>query len=150
MAPRLVALYNHWCHADCIRVFIREKVPDRERDPDLPAALAELGDLSSSMSRLVVWYSLIYVVVEGYIELELRDEELDKLLANEELVGSLRRFRNSVFHYQPELIPKKHVEFLKSEGSEHWMRALNRAFDRFFLVNLPIREQLAQFREGSS
>jgi hypothetical protein len=123
---------------------VREKVPGDARDSGLADALLELADFSSSTSRLVVWYSLIYVVVEGYMELRLQDEHVDALLSNDELVGHLRRFRNSVFHYQRDLLSQKHLDFLASEGSELWVRELNRAFERFFLANLPIKEQIAE------
>ena len=142
MDPRLVALYNHWCHADAIRVFVHQPVPEAERDQDLPPEMIELAEFSSSMSRIVVWYSLLYVVIEGYAELGMNDDNVDAVLENEEMVSYLRRFRNSVFHYQPELMPKKHLEFLAADGSEVWARSLNRALDRFFLANLPIKEQI--------
>lgn len=150
MNSRLVALYNHWCHADSIRVFVHQPVPDAERDPGMSHDLMELAELSSSMSRLVVWYSLLYVVIEGYIEIGVRDEQVDSLLLNEEMVSHLRRFRNSVFHFQPELLSKKHLDFLAADGSEIWIRSFNRAIERFFLANLPIKEQIDALNERAT
>ena len=47
--------------------------------------------------------SCLYVVVEGWNELELTDPAIDAHLNNDdgpELVGAIRRHRNGVFHYQ--------------------------------------------------
>lgn len=146
MDPKVVALFNHWCHADAIRVFVHQKVPEVEQDPGLPEYLAHLGEFSSSMSRLVVFYGLIYVVIEGYQELDLRESAVDTLLSNEDMVSHLRRFRNSVFHYQSTPLSNKHLDFLTADGSEKWVKELWRALDRFFQSNLPIKEHIDELK----
>jgi len=95
---------------------------------------------------MVVWYSLLYVVVEGYLELKLSDPDIDELLKAESYLGSLRLFRNTSFHYQKDPIPEKAMKFLVTEDSETWIKSLNRALDKFFLEHLPIKEQMEAFK----
>ena len=94
------------------------------------------------MLRLQVFYALIYVVVEGYKELECKDEGVDRLLESTEFVESLRRFRNANFHFQEAPFSPKLVTFLHAEGSEDWVRALYFALDKFFTEKLKLSEVL--------
>lgn len=142
MDPRLIALYSHWCTADAVRVFIHTPLPPEACDVDLPEELQKLGAFSSTLSRLSVWYSLLYVVVEGYQEIKLSDNEVDALLEDQEYVDYLRIFRNATFHYQKDPLTEKARKFLCAEDSEIWIRRLNKALDKFFLKTLPIKEQM--------
>lgn len=47
----------------------------------------QIAALMSGASVMWVWYSLLFVVVEGYVELGCHDCEVDALLANEEYVN---------------------------------------------------------------
>lgn len=142
MDPKLLALYAHWCNADAIRIFVHADLPEGECDGDLPKELSRLGAISSSLSRLSVWYSLLYVVVEGYGELKLIDADIDALLKQRKYVEYLRIFRNATFHYQRNPLTKKARAFLCAEDSEIWIRSMNRALEKFFLARLPIKEQI--------
>jgi len=142
MDTKLLALFGHWCNADAIRVFVHADLPKDECDVDLQEELSRLGAFSSSLSRLSVWYSLLYVVIEGYQELNHVDADIDTLLKQREYVDYLRIFRNATFHYQKDPLTEKARAFLCAKDSEIWIRSLNRAFDRFFLANLPIKEQI--------
>jgi hypothetical protein len=147
MNSKLVALFGRWCNADAIRIFVHADIPTKERDAGMPEELVKLGEFSSSFSRLSVWYSLLYVVLEGYRELKLADPEVDALLEKCEYVESLRTFRNATFHYQKDPLSDKAMTFLTAADSEAWIRRLNHALDRYFLVNLPIREQIESMKE---
>ena len=98
--------------------------------------MKEVGEMWWKAVRVQVFYSLLYVVVEGYQELGCQDPEVDRLLSRTDLVDSFRRFRNAVFHVQrdPFLSPKL-MEFLKSESREMWALDLYRALDAFFQKN---------------
>ncbi|GBR75862.1 hypothetical protein NO2_0494 [Candidatus Termititenax persephonae] len=52
------------------------------------------------------WYSALYVVIEGYWELGLRDKTIDSLL-DKEKVRLLKLFRNGTFHFQKEYYSEK-------------------------------------------
>jgi hypothetical protein len=147
MNSKLVSLFGHWCNADAVRIFVHADIPANERDAGLPEELAKLGEFSSSFSRLCVWYALLFVVLEGYRELKLVDPEVDALLERFSYVESLRTFRNATFHYQKDPISDKAMAFLTAADSEVWIRKLNRALDRYFLVNLPIKEQIESMKE---
>jgi hypothetical protein len=79
------------------------------------------------------WYAALYVVIEGWRELRLRDEDIDRLLESEN-VDLLRRYRNGVFHFQQEYYDERFLQFIREgQVSAAWVRELNQAFGRYFL-----------------
>jgi len=130
---RLAALHKHWVTADSIDHHLRRSLNVPESFPvELPEATAELSILMSLWAALTVWYSLLYVIVEGYQELKLHDDEIANLLSDEGKVNLLRLFRNATFHYQEEPLSPKMRGFIEAEGGSKWIHALNRAFRAFF------------------
>jgi hypothetical protein len=58
------------------------------------------------------WYASEFVVIEGWHELRANDAVIARLLGHHSsYVDQLRRFRNTVFHYQPSLLDKRILEF---------------------------------------
>ena len=141
----IVSLHKHWCTANAVKQFIVSGL-DEHDGSDLPPWLSELGNMESMMSRMCVWYALLYVVIEGYKELDVNHVAVDKCLANRDYVNCLRRFRNAIFHYQKNPFSEKLLEFLEAKESEYWIRELNKAFEDFFLNSLPIKEQIDQIK----
>lgn len=136
-------LHKHWIIADSVNYHLRRSLKgEAEPEDGLPKELAELGQQMSSFHALSVWYSLLYVVVEGFRELKLSDPDIDALLSQEEYTGTLRRFRNATFHFQENPLSDKLMDFLTAEKSEHWIRDLNRAFKRYFEASLPLEEMV--------
>ncbi|MCK5595602.1 hypothetical protein KAI19_05435 [bacterium] len=79
------------------------------------------------------WYGGLYVVIEGWEELNLSDSKIDNLL-NSSNVDLLRRYRNGVFHFQEKYYDKRFLEFMiEGENCANWVRELNKEFGRFFL-----------------
>lgn len=79
------------------------------------------------------WISSLYVVIEGYKELNLSDKKIDKLL-DEKKVDLLRRFRNTNFHYQKEYFDKRHTALLmEGEKIAKWLIKLRDELSRYFL-----------------
>ncbi len=76
------------------------------------------------------------MIIEGWKELKLSDETIDKLIAFS-YTEKLRLFRNATFHYQKEPISPKIVQFLgtEEEASEKWINALYTEFGRYFKAN---------------
>ena len=64
-----------------------------------------------------VWYATVYVVIEGWRNAGISDSEVDELLGDDR-VDDLRRFRNQIFHYQPEYDNPKLLEFLKTGDAD--------------------------------
>ncbi|NTU42127.1 MAG: hypothetical protein HGA78_03560 [Nitrospirales bacterium] len=141
---KLIALHMHWCIADSIKQFVSAELPDSGRTALAPEFQA-IGEFHSRFHRLSTWYALLYVVVEGYRELQLQDEQIDALLGQEELVDALRRFRNAIFHYQENPMSEKILGFLEAKKSEVWSHKLNAAFKAFFERVLPIKSQIEEW-----
>ncbi len=81
------------------------------------------------------WYAALYVVVEGWRELELEDEEIDGLLESRN-VGLLKRYRNGVFQFQRTYYDKRFLDLITDgENVAEWVRSLSSAFGRYFLAH---------------
>jgi hypothetical protein len=118
----------------------------RVKTSDIPEAFVALGYTMSMFSVISVWYALLYVVIEGYRDLDIHDDDVDRLLAQVDYVSALRRFRNATFHYQEDPVPGKVMEFLTAPESERWIQDLNRAFDRFLTRELNIKEDVERWK----
>lgn len=149
MNPEIIALHKHWCTADAVKQFISTDLPEKGSE-EYPQWFKNLGNTASMFHRLSVWYALLYVVVEGFRELDLKHPEVDELLKNEECVDCLRLFRNATFHYQKDPLTEKTLKFLEAKDSEKWIRDLNKALNRFFLETLPIKEHVEQIKRLNS
>jgi len=138
---KLVSLHKHWITADAVQYHLRQSIKTTGTGQVTPTmGLDEIATHLSMFSVLSVWYSLLYVVVEGYMELECHDLTLDQLLAQKIYVDALRRFRNATFHFQEEPVPQKVMEFLDAVKSENWINKLNRALKSFLERELNIPE----------
>lgn len=140
----LLALYTHWVRADSIKERVRLEIPESANT--LPQLMQELGQQMSKAHALEVLYGLIFVVAEGFRELKCKDERVEKLLAAEEYVDLLRRFRNGVFHYQKEPMDPRLVAFMTREGSEEWIRDMHAALGAFLMRELAIKEGIERYK----
>jgi len=78
------------------------------------------------------WFSGLYVVIEGWQQLQLKDKEIASLL-NSKNVQLLRRYRNGIFHFQKDYFDERFLIFLRGGISRiEWIRKLHQEFDRFF------------------
>lgn len=147
----MIALHKHWCVADAVRVVIDSSVLAEDQQElaikRFGSEFAVLGERSSAIARLSVWYALLQVVVEGYQALEPKFGPIDELLLQEAYTRGLRRFRNATFHFQEDPLSEKVLEFLELPESEKWIHELNKQFGQFFLAKLPILEQIEQIRK---
>jgi hypothetical protein len=138
---KLLALYGNFLAADAVKQVLVAAIPvDPKTRGLLPAEILDFGRVESAMLRLQVFYALMYVVVEGYRELDYHDPEVDRLLAQSDLVEAFRRFRNATFHFQKDPLTPKFRDFLEAKGSEDWSFELYAGFNGFFDRNLPIKE----------
>jgi hypothetical protein len=132
----LAVLHRYWIAADSVKIFVGMTVPDEKGHShrlERPNMTAFDPQYISSFYRLSIWYALLYVVAEEYREKEYADETIDKLLADEKMVGLLRRSRNATFHFQRDFFSEKFWGLYLEAGSEKWVQELHRAFDRFFV-----------------
>lgn len=143
---KLAALHRHWILADAIRVVLQQKTTTPAQEELAikrfgPEYIA-FGEHASMVCRMQVWYSLLYVVVEGYRELRQSYEPLEVVLAKEEYVDLLRRFRNATFHFQRDPLNDKLIDFLEKKDSEIWIYDLNKQLEAFLTQSLPIKETI--------
>ncbi len=152
---RFMALHKHWVTAGSIDDHLRRSLSMKESFPSgVPEEVAEGAIATSGFAALSVWYSLLYVVIEGYSLSGYHDAEVDALLSNSDYVSRLRRFRNATFHYQDDPLSPKLLEFLQAEDSSEWIRNLNRALGNFFereLIRFPgLKPLIDPFSRGTS
>jgi hypothetical protein len=79
------------------------------------------------------WYGGLYVVIEGWKQLGLSDPAVDSLLRSRN-VALLKRYRNGVYHFQPEYHDERFMAFIvEGEDAAQWVRTLNAGLGAFFL-----------------
>lgn len=115
--------YLHWSQMqfDHFRTFNEES-----RESDFIGALAH-------------WLASVYVAAEGWHELGLSDSRISSLIAKyDDVYVLMRRFRNSVYHYQPKPMSIKLTDFL-APGAESnpFARALQFELQRFLVSSVP-------------
>ena len=79
------------------------------------------------------WYGELFVVVEGWRELELTDPAVDALLKSPN-VKLLKLYRNGVFHFQMKYFDKRFQGFITGTDTVPWVRDLHEAFSSHFLA----------------
>jgi hypothetical protein len=78
------------------------------------------------------WFSGMFVLIEGYKSIGITEPAIEELLKQQDKVDILRRYRNTVYHFQPEYFDDRNVAFMNSAGSMlPWLRDLRIAFSRF-------------------
>ena len=77
------------------------------------------------------WYGGLYVVIEGWFELGLKDQVIDPLLKSPN-VALLKRYRNGIFHFQKDYMDERFHEFMASNDCVPWVRHLTNAFGDYF------------------
>ena len=78
---------------------------------------ADKGELFNGffLPFYMLWVSMIYVVHEGLVDLDVEDRQLEHL-RNKTDIDLLRRFRNGTFHFQCEFYSRKHDELIQRHG----------------------------------
>lgn len=136
------ARYVFWADVECRQYEAHERL---ENEPTV----------GQSMVLMLQFYAALWVVAEGWRECPLSDETVDELLndpAFEANVRLLRRLRNSVYHYQSDLICQRLLAFLREgEYTVTWAFLLHDEFKRVLWevahpphVNLELQSQLAE------
>jgi len=105
---------------------------------DFPAGVEGIDSLEDATAvarratlQMRLWYSCLFVVVEGYQELTdsgdlTRSDDVDELLEDSEGVDGLRLLRNSTFHFQPSWGHQKFFAFFHGQGRAQWIRTLHK------------------------
>lgn len=122
------SLHRYFLWADRMRVHCDQVLKSLKEE--IKFGSQEHIDFSLNMS---FWYGELFVVVEGWQELALKDDKIEVLLKNEDFVKLLKRYRNGAFHYQKDYFDGRFMDLISEKNSAKWIRSLNQEFSRFFL-----------------
>jgi hypothetical protein len=143
----VTSLYVHWGTAEAVKQFIglppAAPANGGLAEP-IPAGLTLAVAQLSVITRLQIWYALLYVVVEGYLQLEEKDATVDALLANDEMVAAMKGFQTALFHPQEAALSDPLLRFVARPGSEHWPHALNAALQRYLESRIDVQAYIRQ------
>lgn len=101
-----------------------------------------------------LWYGSLFVVIEGWETLKIKDDIINDLLAeHDNLKSLLRRYRNGVYHFQPKLLDNRFIAFGQTKDNSYlWAKLLHEEFVRYFsdwLAALPgDQEQKSEIKES--
>jgi hypothetical protein len=79
-----------------------------------------------------LWFSTLWVALEGWRQLGLPDEQMKEVIADERMV-LLRDFRNVTFHFMRDYVAPRHLAFL-TDDSMAW------AFKAHYSLNVALVE----------
>ena len=134
----LASLYRYFIWANRLKEYF-DKAVIASKDSEFSVELMWADDYGLFMAH---WYGALYVVVEGWKKLGLRDSTVDKLLDSPN-VELLKWFRNGAFHFQKEYFDKRFTKFwYDSKKTVPWVRQLNSSFSQFFLKEIGSRAGL--------
>ena len=124
----LITLHRYYIWANKLRV-------------DFQNILKNKGKISKAkydieaLMYMSLWYGMLYVVIEGWQNLKLNDEIIDKLLKSQ-YTNLLKRYRNGVFHFQKKYKDERFDNLDKEKDAVKWIVDVNKEFGRFFLEKL--------------
>ena len=127
---QMYSLHRYYVWCDLMKKHFIQTVQQKQSgtlDAELTKLLAQ--------SYMCYWDGGLYVVIEGYDDLELADPAIDQLLVsrNKKL---LKCFRHGVFHYQRRYFDKRFMNFMtQGENVIQWVESLHREFDRLFAAH---------------
>ncbi len=108
----------------------------KERFDELLESYASPDEIPSGeyFAHSSQWFASLHIVIEGWCSLKLDDQAIGKLLSEfDALQDLLRRYRNGVFHFQPNLLDSRFTELAKSTYNwTLWIRLLHDEFVRYF------------------
>ncbi|HUV62711.1 MAG TPA: hypothetical protein VMW24_02375 [Sedimentisphaerales bacterium] len=132
------SLYRYFIWADRLREYF-EKAIVATKDMESSVESTWADDYGLFMAH---WYGALYVVVEGWRVMGLKDTVVDTLLESPN-VALLKQFRHATFHFQKEYFDVRFAKFWHdSKETVPWIRQLNGAFGQFFLKEMGSRAGL--------
>jgi hypothetical protein len=85
------------------------------------------------------WYGSLYVVIEGFRSLNLKDQSIEALLDSPN-VNTLRRCRNGAFHFRPSYFSARSLKAMSKPDFVMWVREVMTAFRGYFDRELKLGE----------
>lgn len=128
LEKKLITLHKYFIWCDRMRVHFDLILNQNIDDEIVDKKIHEID----SMLYMSLWYGLLYVVIEGWEELKLDNQEINELLKSDN-TNLLKRYRNGVFHFQADYNNERFVNFFKEPKTVAWAHKLNEEFSQFFL-----------------
>src|SRR5947207_7126812 len=92
------------------------------------------------------WYGSLYVVIEGWRQLQLNDPKIDSLLSSPS-VRLLKKYRDGIFHFQRNYFDDRFGNFIKSADSVLWVRAIHSELGEYLRREVPKINSAAQKKD---
>lgn len=87
---------------------------------------------SESIALSFQFFASMYVAIEGWEQLNLKDPQIENILQNNKQgILLLKRARNAVYHFQKQIFSEKMLDFADEFGRESWVVDLYYEFVRF-------------------
>lgn len=118
--------YFSWCAE------MRQHYIDVGRQVSPTPSFFDNPEAGQAFMYLSYWYAGLYVVCEGWLDHKLSHPEIDKLLQSPHL-EKLKKFRNGVYHFQPDYFDKRFMGALMAgKDFSEWAESLMLTFARYF------------------
>jgi hypothetical protein len=125
----LLALYRYFIIASRTRAELKRIQDGQDYRQKQPLSTNDfvIYLLSGPPSLFFIWCGMLYVVVEGYRELKLKDSAVDSLLADSGRLDVLKRCRNGIFHFQKNYFDDRFMGPLRDLFFTEWAQQLTKA-----------------------
>lgn len=111
----IFSLHRYYLTADTMRRDMRSYLREHPGSSDVNSI-----EFTQFFAYMSMWYSTLWVVLEGWAELKIEDPDMDQILADDN-AALLRRFRNATFHYQRDYFDQRVIDYVQSEDSVGWV-----------------------------
>lgn len=126
----LITLHRYYIWANKLRVDFQNILKNKNK---ISKAEYEI----ESLMYMSLWYGMLYVVIEGWLELKFKDQVIEDLLKSK-YTNLLKQYRNGVFHFQKKYKDEKFEDLDKEKDAVKWIVDLNKELGRFFLEKLKV------------
>jgi len=87
---------------------------------------------SDTWMYLSVWFALLYVTIEGWRALRLRDDRVRDLLRKQDYVRRLGEYRHAVAHFNAQYWNERFAGMVEKRETLKWAEDLTDAFQCYF------------------
>ncbi len=122
-----LSLHKYFIHADKMKILFEQELRNIGSNE-----ITFEGSLTNHYLYLDLWYGMLYVVIEGWIDLKLENFRINKQL-EDPILNELKRFRNGIFHFQNNYFDKRFIDFISNKNSVKWIRETHDEFSKWFL-----------------
>ena len=142
--PPIFSLHRYWIYSNRMREYFEAALTASQQDStslaketDPTKAIVEAAKFSIGPGIFMsYWYGSLYVVIEGWKQLQLTDPKIDPLLLSPN-VRLLKKYRDGVFHFQRNYFDDRFGNFMKAGDSVEWIRTIHSELGEYFRREVP-------------